>query len=293
MLLASEVSLLAAVAGVALAWPLAVAAAGAAASCGMLLLLSKALPASADRLQHHIVRRDDSVLVHVTLFDGHGVQIDSTLGGEPLVLQAGASDERSSSSSSALGPLDSSSSSSSSSRFLTGAGRMQTLAPLLEHVLPGACIGIPLTFTFRNLQRIFPDEIPAEARTSQSQPDSNLFGNPGMAVMQVNRLQVPGEQDAPAQFPERPPADGSSLLPLYVASHLVWWQPVADMKAKYKGRGPQLGDVFRYPLAGKADGWVDVQVTAVSRELMELNAGSALTGQQMSARVQVVRKVAA
>lgn len=292
LLLASEISLIAAVAGFAGLWPLAAAVAAIAASCGLLYLLSTSLPSSADRLQNHIIQPHDSVVVHVTLYDSHGVQVDSTLGGEPLILEAGGSDIITSS------EISSSSSSStslqqhgSSHSLQTGAGRMQSLTPLLEHILPGSFVGMPQSFTFRNLQQSYPLDTPAEQR-DPTPPDFNLFGNPGLAVMQVNRLQVEGEREAARQSANAA-VDDSSPVPLYTASHLIWWQPVSDMKSKYKGRGPKLGDVFRYPLAGKADGWVDVQVTAVAKELMQLDAGSSLVGQEMTARVQVVRKIAA
>ena len=66
-----------------------------------------------------------------------------------------------------------------------------------------------------------------------------------------------------------------------------WWQPIAEVQAKFKGDMPQVGDVFWYPVVDGAA--VPTRVNAIGQDYVELDANYGVTGAALELQVQLVR----
>jgi hypothetical protein len=66
-----------------------------------------------------------------------------------------------------------------------------------------------------------------------------------------------------------------------------WWQPIAEVQAKFKGSMPQVGDVFWYPVVDGAA--VPTRVNAIGHDYVELDANYGVTGAALELQVQLVR----
>ncbi|KAF6264177.1 hypothetical protein COO60DRAFT_1486295 [Scenedesmus sp. NREL 46B-D3] len=65
-----------------------------------------------------------------------------------------------------------------------------------------------------------------------------------------------------------------------------WWQPTADVLAKFKGQVPAPGDVFLYPVADGA--FVPTRVAAIGEQYVELDANYGVAGAQLQLEVRLV-----
>jgi hypothetical protein len=78
--------------------------------------------------------------------------------------------------------------------------------------------------------------------------------------------------------------------PLYRNRELCWWQPAADVAAKFGGRVPDAGEVFLFPVNGRG-AWLWTAVRAVGSEHVELDANYGTEGQALVMEVEVVEIV--
>jgi hypothetical protein len=67
----------------------------------------------------------------------------------------------------------------------------------------------------------------------------------------------------------------------------TWWQPAADVRAKFGGEAPALGEVFWFPIRPGAA--LPTRVTAVGDEHYELDANYGVLGAPLDLHVQLVR----
>lgn len=73
----------------------------------------------------------------------------------------------------------------------------------------------------------------------------------------------------------------------YYNSNFTWWQPAADVAAKFGGEVPGVGDVFWYPVIDGAA--VLTRVSAVGQDYVELDANYGVTDAPLELRVQLVK----
>ncbi|WIA15270.1 hypothetical protein OEZ85_001941 [Tetradesmus obliquus] len=65
-----------------------------------------------------------------------------------------------------------------------------------------------------------------------------------------------------------------------------WWQPTADVMAKFRGQMPAPGDVFLYPVSEGA--YVPTRVAAIGEKYVELDANYGVTGAGLQLEVTLV-----
>uniref|UniRef100_A0A383W2B1 Uncharacterized protein n=1 Tax=Tetradesmus obliquus TaxID=3088 RepID=A0A383W2B1_TETOB len=65
-----------------------------------------------------------------------------------------------------------------------------------------------------------------------------------------------------------------------------WWQPTADVMAKFRGQMPAPGDVFLYPVSEGA--YVPTRVAAIGEKYVELDANYGVTGAALQLEVTLV-----
>jgi hypothetical protein len=67
---------------------------------------------------------------------------------------------------------------------------------------------------------------------------------------------------------------------------LTWWQPTADVAAKFGGRSPGVGEVFWFPLPNGAA--LPTRVAAVGPAYVELDANEGLLSAPLLLEVHLV-----
>lgn len=127
------------------------------------------------------------------------------------------------------------------------------LAPLIEAALPGALLGEVISVPF--------------------------FNGGGSGASGASPVS-PGDGVAP-------PGDAVVTAPLYRNRELCWWQPLADVKAKFGGQVPEAGEAFLYPV-NTTGAWLWTIVKAVGTEHVELDANFGTEGQVVVMEVEVV-----